>query len=53
MVLRVVYAQKMLIVMVVVQTVVQIMSFVKIKNVRLQKNFLIVINAKKIARKDY
>ena len=38
MVLRVAYAQKMLIVMDVAQTVVQTMMFVRIKNVRLQKD---------------
>ena len=53
MVLRVAYAQKMLIVMDVDQTVVQIMSFVRIKNVRLQKDCRIAIGVKKIARKDY
>ncbi len=53
MVLRVVYAQKKLIVMDAAQMAVQTMIFVKIKNVRLQKDWHIVTSVKKIAGKDY
>ena len=53
MALHVVYAQKMLGVMDVVQTVAQIMILVRIKNVRLQKGRHIVISVKKIVKKDY
>ena len=53
MVLRAVYAQKILGVMDVTQIVVRIMIFVKIKNVRLQRNCPTEFDVKKLVKKGY